>query len=167
MSIDSPCDWEGRRWGNDPQRPRPPLLATGGALSALLAVLHVAVIVIGPPAYRFFGAPDEFALQAESGSLVPALLTAIFAAIFGLWAAYGFAGARMIPRLPLIREGLALIAGVYILRGLSAIPEAVALLRTPGAFPPRFLVFSIMSLLIGVCYAAGTRQAWRRLRYRH
>ena len=34
-----------------------------------------------------------------------------------------------------------------------------------AAFPPRFVVFSLVSLAIGLCYALGTRQAWRRLRH--
>ena len=45
--------------------------------------------------------------------------------------------------------------------------RTVGLLRTPGAFPLRFLVFSLVSLIIGMLYAIGTRQAWRRLRHRH
>jgi hypothetical protein len=141
------------------------LLAVGGSLSAALTVQHCAVIAIGASGYRFFGAPDEFARQAESGSLAPAILTAFFAVIFAVWAGYGFAGARMIPRPPLLRLGLVLIAGVYLLRGCSAIPEALLLLQKPDAFPLRFLLFSLVSLLIGICYAAGARQAWRRLRY--
>ena len=141
------------------------LLTVGGSCSAVLALLHVTVVVIGPPAYRYVGAPDEFALQTEAGSTAPAVLTAMFAAIFGVWAVYGFGGARRIRRPPLVRLGLVLIAAVYILRGLSAIPEALLLLRDASAFPPRFLVFSLVSLAIGVVHAAGTKQAWRRLRH--
>ena len=142
------------------------LLAVGGSLSAALAVLHVVVIIMGPPGYRYFGAPEEFARMTEAGSIAPAVLTGLFAVIFAVWALYGFAGARMIPRPPLVRLGLVVIAAVYILRGLSAVPEALLLARRPGAFPPRFLVFAVVSLLAGVAYALGTRQAWRRLRYR-
>lgn len=143
------------------------LLTVGGICSAFLALLHVSVIVMGPPAYRYFGAPDEFALQTEAGSRAPAVLTGIFAAIFAIWAAYGFGGARRIRRPPLVRLGLVVISAVYILRGLSAIPEALLLLRDADAFPPRFLVFSLVSLAIGIVHAAGTRQAWRRLRHHH
>lgn len=141
------------------------LLTVSGAASAALAVLHLAVIVAGPPGYRYFGAPEEFATLAESGSTAPAVLTATFAAIFAVWAIYGFGGASLIRRPLLVRLGLVLIAGVYLLRGLSIVPEALLLLRAPDAFPPRFLVFSLMSLVIGLCYALGTRHAWRRLRH--
>ena len=142
------------------------LLAVGGSLSAALSVLHVVVIVMGPSGYRYFGAPEEFARMTEAGSIAPAVLTGLFAAIFAIWAVYGFAGARLIPRPPLVRLGLVVISTVYILRGLSALPEALLLARAPEAFPPRFLVFSVVSLVVGIVYALGTRQAWRRLRYR-
>lgn len=142
------------------------LLAAGGAFSAAIAVLHLAVIAMGPAGYRYFGAPDEFATMTAQGSFAPAVLTAVFALIFALWAVYGFGGARLIPRPPMVRLGLVLIAAVYLLRGLSAVPEALLLMRTRDAFPPRFFVFSIASLLIGLCYAIGVRQAWRRLRHR-
>ena len=141
------------------------LLTVAGAASAVLAVLHLAVIVAGPPGYRYFGAPDEFSTLTEAGSRAPAVLTAAFAVIFGIWAIYGFGGARRIRRPPLVRLGLVVISAVYLLRGLSAIPEALLLMRDPAAFPPRFVVFSLVSLAIGVCYALGTRQAWRRLRH--
>src|SRR5918995_4720090 len=108
-------------------------LAVAGSLSAALAVLHVIVIVIGPAGYRYFGAPDEFATMAEAGSFAPAVLTAVFALIFALWAVYGFAGARLIPRPPMVRLALVLIAAVYIVRGLSAVPEALLLMRSPDA----------------------------------
>ena len=141
------------------------LLTVAGAASAVLAVLHLAVIVAGPPGYRYFGAPDECSSLTEAGSRAPAVLTAAFAVIFGIWAIYGFGGARRIRRPPLVRLGLVLISAVYLLRGLSAVPEALLLMRDPAAFPPRFVVFSLISLAIGVCYALGTRQAWRRLRH--
>lgn len=141
------------------------LLTVGGICTDFLALLHVSAIVMGAPAYRYFGAPDEFALQSEAGSSAPDVPTAIFAAIFAIWAVYGFAGARLIRRPPLVRLGLVVIAAVYILRGLSVIPEALLLLRDADAFPPRFLVFSLLSLAIGVVHAAGTKQAWRRLRH--
>lgn len=141
------------------------LLTVAGAASAGLAVLHLAVIVAGPRGYRYFGAPDEFATLAESGSTAPAVLTGTFAVIFAVWAVYAFGGARLIRRPPLVRLGLVVITSVYILRGLSAVPEALLLMRNPDAFPPRFLVFSLLSLAVGLFYGFGTRQAWRRLRH--
>lgn len=141
-------------------------LTIGGSCSAVLALIHVAVIAIGPRGYRYFGAPDEFAQQAAAGSIIPAMLTGGFALIFALWALYGLAGARLIRRPPFVRAGLVVIAAVYMLRGLSIVPETLVWARSDGELPTRFLFFSLASLVIGLCYTLGTRQAWRRLGHR-
>ena len=62
-------------------------------------------------------------------------------------------------RLPLLRAALVATAVVYLLRGLFVVSEVVAL--TGGrAIPPHFVVFSLVSLGVGVCYALGTIGAW-------
>ena len=48
---------------------RNPWLVTGGILSALAALLHLAVIAGGPDWYRFVGAGEEMARMAEQGSI--------------------------------------------------------------------------------------------------
>jgi len=140
-----------------------PLLVVAAVSSAALAALHLAVIAIGAPAYRYFGAGEEMARRAEQGSLVPGVLTLLIAAVFAVFAAYALTGAGFHWRLPLLRVALALIAGIFILRGISAIPQAILLARSPGAFPVRYLVFSLVSLFVGLCYAVGTIQSWKML----
>lgn len=73
-------------------------LVVGGSLSALAALLHVAVVVGGPDWYRFFGAGEAMAQGAERGSLYPPLVTLAIAAILGIWSAYAFAGAGLLRR---------------------------------------------------------------------
>ena len=83
-----------------------PFLIVGGVLSAAASLLHLAVIAGGPSWYRFFGAGEEMARMAEQGSLTPALVTIGIATVLAIWAAYAFAGAGLIPRLPLMRTAL-------------------------------------------------------------
>ena len=68
-------------------------LVLGGSLSALAAILHIAVIAGGPAWYRFFGAGEGMATAAERGSPTPALVTLAIAAILMVWALYAFSGA--------------------------------------------------------------------------
>ena len=84
-------------------KPNPWLLA-GGWLSLAAALLHLAVIVGGPDWYRFFGAGEAMARAAERGSWMPALVTLGIAGLLSVWAAYAFAAAGMIRRLPLIKR---------------------------------------------------------------
>ena len=104
------------------------------------------------------------AFLAEAGSLAPADITLLIALVFAVFAAYGFAGASVIRRLPLMRVALVTIAAIYLLRGLSALLQGWALLASPGSFPARYFVFSFVSLVVGVCYALGTRAVWAHLK---
>ncbi|HEX9963700.1 MAG TPA: hypothetical protein VGB04_01810 [Allosphingosinicella sp.] len=135
-------------------------LVAGGILSAVAAILHLAVIAGGPDWYRFFGAGEEMARMAERGLLRPALYTVVIASILGIWSAYAFAGAGLLRRLPLMRTALVGISAVYLLRGLSLVP--LALLR-PDLVDPFALWSSLIVLIYGICHAVGTWRAWRTL----
>ena len=142
---------------------RNPFLIVGGVLSAAASLLHLAVIAGGPSWYRFFGAGEELARMAEQGSLTPALMTLGIAAVLAVWAAYAFAGAGLIRRLPLMRTALVLISAVYLLRGLVLIPIFFV---SPDGVPPFVLWSSLIVLVYGVAYAVGTWVAWPSLSQR-
>jgi hypothetical protein len=139
--------------------PRNPWLIAGAWLSVIASLLHVACIFGGPDWYRFFGAGEALAQADARGEWHPALLTVAIAAVLAVWAAYAFAGAGMIRRLPLMRLALVTISAVYIARGLFIVPVLVQeQMRSP---------FNIWSSLIvlayGIAYAIGTWKAWPHL----
>lgn len=135
-------------------------LVLGGWLSAAVAALHVVIVFVGPSAYRYFGAGEEMARQAEAGSWIPAAMTLVVAAVFAVFALYAFSGAGLLRRLPLLRTGLLAIAAIYILRGLLLLPQLSQSARSPGSLPPRELAFSGVSLAIGIVYLVGTVLLW-------
>jgi hypothetical protein len=135
-------------------------LIVGGSLSALAALLHLAVIAGGPDWYRFFGAGQAMARAAERGSLYPSLVTLGISAVLGVWSAYAFAGAGLLRRLPLMRTALVAITTVYLLRGLALFPTLV--LR-PALVDSFALWSSIIVLAYGVAYGIGTWKAWPAL----
>ena len=135
-------------------------LVAGGILSALAALLHLAVIAGGPDWYRFFGAGEEMARMAEQGSIRPALITLAIAALLAIWSAYAFAGAGQLRRLPLMRTALVAIAAVYLLRGLMLLP--LAALR-PDLVTPFDVWSSLIVLVYSLAYAIGTARAWPSL----
>lgn len=137
-------------------------LALGGIGSLLIAVLHLAIIAIGPAGYRYFGA-GELAPMAEHGSPVPALLTLCIAVVFAVWGAYGLSGAGVLPRLPLLRPALLAIGAVFCLRGLVLVPALVHL-ASGRPLVPRLLVFSLVALVIGLLYLGGAVLGWVSLR---
>lgn len=136
-------------------------LIVAGCMSIAASILHLACIVGGPDWYRFLGAGEPIAVAAERGSWVPAAITAGIAAVLALWAAYAFAGAGLIRRLPLMRAGLVAISAIYLARG--------SFIFAPGAFgrpdlTPGFMIWSsLIVLVIGLAYAVGTWRAWPSL----
>jgi hypothetical protein len=135
-----------------------PWLLVGGCLSAAAAVAHVAVILGGPDWYRFFGAGEEMASMAQRGSWLPALLTAAIASVLAIWAAYAFAGAGLIGRLPLMRPALVVISAIYLVRGMFVFSPAA--FARPDLSPSFMLYSSLIVLAYGVVHALGTWQAW-------
>lgn len=138
-----------------------PWLVAGGILSALAAILHLAVIAGGPDWYRFVGAGEEMARMAEAGSIRPTIITLGIAAILAIWAAYAFAGAGRIRRLPLIRTALVAITAIYMLRALALLP---LLILRPELTTPFDISSSLIVLVFGVTHAVGTYRAWPALR---
>jgi hypothetical protein len=146
---------------------RDPLLVAA-ALCFGIALLHVGVVFGGPSAYVYFAAPELGAAEAR-GSPVPDRITWVLVAAFGLCGHYALAGARRARwRPPLLAWGLVAIGAVFTLRGLLLGPELVALARPDasrmGAIPPRYAVFSLVSLVTGLATLLGTRRAWSALR---
>ncbi|AXK70944.1 hypothetical protein DWG18_00650 [Lysobacter sp. TY2-98] len=135
------------------------MLVLAAALSALAAVLHVAVIAGGPDWYRFFGAGERMARLAEARSPVPTVVTLGIALVLAVWATYAASAAGLIRPLPLTAAALVAITGVYVLRGLAVLPAAAM----PALRTPFNLWSSAICLAIGVVHAVGLWQVWKRL----
>jgi len=139
------------------RHPRSTWLMSGSAASFAIALLHLAMIPIGAPAYDFFTAGSEMVALAERGSRVPALVTFVLAAVFGAFGLYGLAALGYL-RLPATRVLIIVIGCVYTLRGSLIVPEAV--LVTNLGRPGRTLVFSGIALTVGVLHLVGTLRQW-------
>lgn len=138
-------------------------LKLGGVLSFAVALLHIVIIFTGAPAYRYFGAGEDMATAAESGSAFPALLTLVLVAVFAIWGFYALSGAGVIRRLPLLKITLILIGGVYTLRGVAVFQQLFQIATSSVGVAPREIVFSLVSLIIGLAYLIGTISSWRSL----
>lgn len=130
------------------------ILLAAAVSSFAIAIAHVGIMFLGPPAYRWFGAPG-LAAEVERGSSVPAILCIAVAAILSIWGLYALAGAGRFRTLPLLRTGIVVIGAIYFLRGLLGLPQLVWMLSGREAGPLRYLFFSLVSGVTGVLYLAG------------
>lgn len=145
-------------------------LLVGGLLALGAALMHLAIIVGGVDWYRFFGAGEQMAQMAESGSAYPAMVTGTIALILASWGCYGLSGAGVMPRLPFLRAALVVITTVFLARALFGIP-AVLYFDSPyfqelGHSMTFMVVSSSICLVYGLCYLVGTCKAWPSLKKR-
>lgn len=143
---------QGKRW-----------LVVGGILSIGVALFHVGIVLVGAPAYRFFGAGEQMAQLASSGSVLPAGITLFMASIFAVWGFYALSGAGILRQLPLLKVGLLVISSIYTFRGLGLLVQLWTLFHSPKSIAPQEVIFSLVSLLIGIVFSVGTVSAWQAL----
>lgn len=139
-----------------------PWLLLGAGLSAIAALLHVAIIFGGGNWYRFFGAGEAMARMAEAGRLYPAMVTSGIALLLLLWSAYALAGAGWteVSGLPWIKAALTVITGIYLVRGLAPLP---LWLLAPAQLTPFLIWSSIICAGFGLVHLLGLSQVWSRL----
>jgi hypothetical protein len=140
--------------------PRSGWLLAGAAASFALVVLHLAVIVVGAPAYEYFLAGKSLIDLAREHALTPSLVTGALAFVFAVFGVYGLAGAGF-TELPATRVLVAAIGCIYTLRGLLIVPEALMVYFLDR--PARSLIFAAMSLLIGLIHLVGVTRRWADL----
>ena len=140
--------------------PRNRWLIAAGILTAIAALLHIAIIFGGGDYYRFFGAGETMAQAAERGSMRPAIVTAGIAFILLVWSLYAWAGAGLLRRPPLLRTGLVAISFILLLRALAPLPM---LLLRPEKVTPFVIWSSTIVLVYGLAFAVGTAKAWAGL----
>lgn len=132
-------------------------LLSAGWMSIAAALSHFACIIGGPDWYRFMGAGEGIARAAESGSLVPAIMTAIIGTIILGWAAYAFSAIGILPKLPLLRTGLVLISAVLLMRSLAYFLRDT---WRPDLSQEFMAWSSAITLVMGLTFAIGTFLTW-------
>lgn len=133
-------------------------LAAAGILCFVLAFFQ-AVIGFFPSLSLYFGAP-EILVDNIYALTVVSLFVALILLLFGF---YAISGAGYIRPLPWLKPILIAICGIFIVRGFLLIPEALAvmeILQFPVPVEPRFIFFSLGSMVVGMFFLAGIRGGW-------
>jgi hypothetical protein len=129
-------------------------------MSALAAMLHLAIIIGGGPWYRFFGAGERMARAAEAGRRYPGLVTLGIAGILFVWGAYALSGAGVMAPLPFLKFALVAISGVYMVRGLVIVPLVLLAVDKLTSFA---VWSSLICLAYGVVHVIGLALLWPHL----
>lgn len=142
---------------NGDRRSAPPnrFLLAAAALDGIGALLHLACIPLGGPAYRALGAGERMAQLADAGHPYPTIIAAAIASVLTVWALYALSGAGVIRRLPLLRPVLCAIAAVFLLRGIGFV---MLMPYFPGNSMTFWIASSAVCLVSGLVHAAGVRR---------
>ncbi len=134
-------------------------LKLSGFICFGLALFQIA-IGFSPSISLYFGAPE--ALVENIYTLI--FVSILIAGVLALFGFYALSGAGSIQRLPFLKQALVAISSIYLLRGLLLIPEflvVVGAMEVSIPVAPRFVIFSIGSLLIGIIFTLGTIGGWK------
>ncbi|MEO5938630.1 MAG: hypothetical protein ABIQ43_06420 [Sphingomonas sp.] len=127
-------------------------LLAAGILDGAAALLHLGCILGGPSWYRFFGAGERIARMAERSMWRPVPVTLGIALVLTLWAGAALSGAGVLPRLPLLKTALGIIAAIYLARAF-ALPWMLSAMSDRGS---TFLwVSSAIVLVFGIVHLIG------------
>jgi hypothetical protein len=143
-----------------PSNARNGFLIAAATMSAIAASLHIGILIVGAPWYRFFGAGERMAELAASGHWYPTLITSLIALVLFVWAMYALAGAGVIRSLPFMKSVLCAITAIYLLRGLAIIPIVVF---AASSVTPFWFWSSAACFFYGMVHLLGLKQVWARL----
>lgn len=125
------------------------------------AAAHVIGIIMGPDAIAFMGAPKDYVSALRAGDwVVPVGVTLGIAVLLCIWAAYAFSAAGRLPRLPLQRLVCALVAAVFLVRGLFFFPMLWWLTKVAAKDLP-FMAFHTLASLFVLTLGLGFAFAYR------
>lgn len=134
----------------------------GAVLNFFIAALHIVIIFQGAAGYRYFGAGEEMAQLDEAGSLKPALVTLAVTFFFIIFGFYGLSAAVKLRKLPFLKIIVIIIAAIFVIRGLAFVADLYMMQKDP-VYPTQMIYFSLVALLVGVCYTLGITKNWRTL----
>ncbi len=132
-------------------------------MSVVAALAHLVCIVGGPTWYLFMGAPPQLVQAAGRGDAKLGIMTVVIAIIIFGWAAYAFSAAGLIRRLPLAKLALVAISLVLVVRGISYFVVPLWHGWRPDLSPTFLVCSSLICVVMGLCFAIGTWQAWPSL----
>ncbi len=127
------------------------MLKLAGYINILIAMGHLIGLLWAPQMFEATGIGKEMRELSQIHFLLPYLLTLFVAGIFFLFGLYGLSADQKIKKLPFLKPGVFIIAGIYILRGLGELLFH-ALQQTSSM---RETIYSLLALGIGLLFLIG------------
>ncbi len=137
------------------------MLRIGGFINIIIAIAHVIGLFWANQMFELTGIGNEMKELFEIHTTLPYLMTFFVSIIFFVFGLYGLSADNRIRKLPFLKTGIFVIAGIYILRGLGELIFDT-LLKSNSVSES---VFSLFALTVGVLYLIGGLKKWNNLKF--
>jgi hypothetical protein len=134
------------------------MLRLGGYINILIAVGHVVGLIWAKQMFEITGIGKEMNELAQTHSSLPYLLTIFVSIMFVIFGLYGLSADNKFGKLPFLKLGVFVIAGIYIFRGIG---ELIFDITKQEASPLAETTYSIIALAIGLLYLIGGIKKWK------
>jgi hypothetical protein len=138
------------------------MLRLAGYLNILIALLHIVGLFWADTMFEVIGIADGMALAVKRiHPLYPYFITVVVAIFFFVFGIYGLSADNKIRKLPLVKQVIFFLAGVYLLRGIV---ELIFDFDWQRASPILETTYSLIAVFIGLLFLIGGIRKWRKLR---
>lgn len=132
------------------------MLKIGGYINILIAIGHIVGLFWADQMFEVTGIRKEMTELAQTHSLLPYLLTIFVSIIFFIFGLYGLSADNNSNKLPFLKFGIFLIAGIYLLRGIGELIADVL----QGTNSTYETIYSLIALTIGLLFLIGGLKKW-------
>lgn len=133
------------------------MLKFGGYINILIAIAHIVGLFWAEQMFEFTGIEKEMSELAKTYSALPYLLTIFVSIVFFVFGLYGLSANNKFRKLPFLKSGIFIIAGIYILRGLVEILFDIS----QQTLPIGETIYSLIALAIGFLFLIGGLKKWQ------
>jgi hypothetical protein len=133
------------------------MLKAGGIINIIIAIAHIIGLLWAEKMFEATGIGNEMNKLAQIHISLPYLLTVIVAVIFFIFGLYGLSADEKFRKLPFLKLGIFVIAGIYILRGIGELMYQDIL---KDSFSIIETVYSLVALAIGFLFLFGGLKKW-------
>ena len=134
------------------------MLKLGGYKNILIAVGHIVGLFWADKMFELTGIGKEMTELAQTHSSLPYLLTIFVAIVFFIFGLYGLSADNKFRPLPLLKQVIFAIAGIYLFRGIG---ELIFDLEQQQTNLFLETTYSLIAAFIGLLFLIGGLKKWK------
>lgn len=134
------------------------MLKLGGYINIVIAIGHIVGLFWADKMFEVTGIGKEMTEVAQTHSSLPYLLTIFVAIVFFIFGLYGLSADNKFRPLPLLKQVIFAIAGIYLLRGIG---ELIFDLEKQQANQILEITYSLIAVFIGLLFLIGGLKKWK------